>query len=80
MRPRSQTIGTLGRVPARAITPRPTIPTPPPERGGGGAIRGWLRGAMLDNVGLKFLSMVLAVTVFLLVNLQLRRRACGKEM
>jgi len=70
MRPRSQTIGTLGRVPARAITPLPIIPTPPPppERGARGAIRGWLRGAMLDNVGLKFLSMVLAVTVFLLVN------------
>ncbi|HEU4732984.1 MAG TPA: CdaR family protein, partial [Kofleriaceae bacterium] len=28
----------------------------------------WLRGAMFDNIGLKFLSMVLAVTVFLLVN------------
>ncbi len=69
MRSRSQTIGTLGRVPARAITPLPIIPTPPPpERGARGAIRGWLRGAMLDNVGLKFLSMVLAVTVFLLVN------------
>ena len=69
MRPRSQTIGMLGRVPARAITPLPIIPTPPPpERGARGAIRGWLRGAMLDNVGLKFLSMVLAVTVFLLVN------------
>jgi len=69
MRPRSQTIGTLGRVTARAITPLPIIPAPPPpQRGARGAIRGWLRGAMLDNVGLKFLSMVLAVTVFLLVN------------
>ncbi|HEX7835894.1 MAG TPA: CdaR family protein, partial [Kofleriaceae bacterium] len=28
----------------------------------------WLRGAMFDNLGLKFLSMVLAVTVFLLVS------------
>jgi YbbR domain-containing protein len=40
-------------------------PDPPPERG---PVRGWLRSAMFDNVGLKFLSMVLAVTVFLLVN------------
>jgi len=64
MRPRSQTIGTLGRIPARATTPPPVAP-PPSDRGAG---RGWLRSAMFDNVGLKFLSMVLAVTVFLLVN------------
>jgi YbbR domain-containing protein len=68
MRPRSQTIGTLGRTPARVS--RPPQPArspvdPPPERG---AVRRWLRGALLDNLGLKFLSMVLAVTVFLLVN------------
>lgn len=79
MRPRSQTIGTLGRVPARAITPLPIIPTPPPpERGARGAIRGWLRGAMLDNVGLKFLSMVLAVTVFLLVNTEKDREITAR--
>jgi YbbR domain-containing protein len=66
MRPRSETIGTLGRSPARATTPLPIAPPPPqPERG---PVRGWLRSAMFDNVGLKFLSMVLAVTVFLLVN------------
>jgi len=71
MRPRSQTIGTLGRAPARATrppaaAPPPIVPDPPPpERG---VIRRWLRSAMFDNVGLKFLSMVLAVTVFLLVN------------
>jgi YbbR domain-containing protein len=72
MRPRSQTIGTLGRSPAR-VTKQPTMatrppvvpPPPPPDRG---ALRRWLRGAIFDNVGLKFLSMVLAVTVFLLVN------------
>jgi YbbR domain-containing protein len=68
MRPRSQTIGTLGRAPARVS--RPPEPArspvdPPPERG---AVRRWLRSALLDNLGLKFLSMVLAVTVFLLVN------------
>jgi YbbR domain-containing protein len=68
MRPRPQAIGTLGRAPARAITQPPAAPqrSPrPPERS---PARGWLRSAMFDNVGLKFLSMVLAVTVFLLVN------------
>jgi YbbR domain-containing protein len=72
VRQRSQTIGTLGRAPARVSKPPMTIPTPvvpqpppPPERG---AVGRWLRGAMFDNLGLKFLSMVLAVTVFLLVN------------
>ena len=72
MRQRSQTIGTLGRAPARISKPPTTIPTPvvpqpplPPERG---VLGRWLRSAMFDNLGLKFLSMVLAVTVFLLVN------------
>jgi YbbR domain-containing protein len=70
MRPRSETLGSLGRAPARA-TRQPTIPPPappappPPDRG---AIRRWLHGAMFENIGLKFLSMVLAATVFLLVN------------
>jgi YbbR domain-containing protein len=67
MRQRSQSIGTLGRVPARSTTPIPvTPPAPaPPERG---PLRGWLQSAMFDNLGLKFLSIVLAVTVFLVVN------------
>lgn len=67
MRARSQTIGTLGRSPARATLPPPVPPQtpPPPERG---AVRRWLQSAMFENVGLKFLSVVLAVTVFLLVN------------
>jgi YbbR domain-containing protein len=65
MRRRSETIGTLGRIPARAATAPPSAPPPPSERG---PVRGWLRSAMFDNVGLKFLSIVLAVTVFLLVN------------
>src|SRR5215470_4681507 len=68
MRSRPPTLGTLGRTPARVskqppVAPRP--PAPPPERG---AVRRWLRSAMFDNLGLKFLSMVLAVTVFLLVS------------
>lgn len=37
----------------------------PPDRGGA---RRWIHGALFDNVGIKFLSLVLAVTVFLLVN------------
>jgi len=70
VRQRSQTIGTLGRAPARVSRPpqppaRSPVGPPPPERG---AVRRWLRGALFDNLGLKFLSMVLAVTVFLLVN------------
>ncbi len=74
MRQRSQTIGTLGRAPARSNRPasipsrpppRTPDPTPVPEKG---AIRRWLHGAFAENLGLKFLSIVLAVTVFLLVN------------
>jgi YbbR domain-containing protein len=42
----------------------PAEPQPPPR----GALRRWIRGALLDNIGIKFLSLVLAVTVFLLVN------------
>ncbi len=49
-----------GRMPAAALPA-----DPPPERG---AVRRWIRGALLDNVGVKLLSLVLAVTVFLLVN------------
>lgn len=73
MRPRSQTISTLGRTPSRKSRQQPiAMPPrePPPEPG---AIRRWIRGALFDNVGLKFLSMVLAVTVFLLVNTDTER-------
>ena len=68
MRTRSQSIGPLGRAPARAGQQPPIMPPddePAPERG---AVRRWLHGALFENVGLKFLSMVLAITVFLLVN------------
>jgi YbbR domain-containing protein len=69
VRQRSQTIGTLGRSPARQSGPMPTSPSPaeppPPERG---AVSRWIHSALFDNIGLKFLSFVLAVTVFLLVN------------
>jgi hypothetical protein len=70
------TIGNLGRAPARTsgrLPPFSTLPPPvppradppPPERGW---LRHHLREAFLGNLGLKFLSLVLALTVFLLVN------------
>ncbi len=72
MRNRHETIGALGRSPARqskAPVPSPPKPrdpiNPPPDRG---ALRRWIHGALFENTGLKFLSLVLAVTVFLLVN------------
>jgi YbbR domain-containing protein len=49
------------------VSPPPNQPAPAPPRDDN-ALRKWLRGALFDNVALKFLSMVLAVTVFLLVN------------
>ena len=65
MRPRSQTLGAVGR--SRSSRLPATVPPkePPPERG---AVRRWIHGALFDNIGIKFLSLVLAVTVFLLVN------------
>jgi YbbR domain-containing protein len=69
VRPRSQTIGTLGKSPARQPGKSPVQPPQPPEpQGERGLLRRWIHGALFDNVGLKFLSLVLAVTVFLLIN------------
>ena len=72
MRKRSETIGPLGRAPARqgrkTIEPPREAPPPPLPSAEKGAVRRWLHGALFENVGLKALSMVLAVTVFLLVN------------
>ena len=71
MRKRSETIGPLGRAPARqgrAMIEPPREVLPPPTTTDKGAVRRWLHGALFENVGLKALSMVLAVTVFLLVN------------
>jgi YbbR domain-containing protein len=69
-RNRTQTIGALGKSPGRpskqmAAPPPPPGAEVPPERG---RVRRWIHGALFDNLILKFLSMVLAVTVFLLIN------------
>lgn len=71
MRRRSDTIGSLGRAPAR----RSTAPTPPPVRlpptepsPERGSLRRFIHGALFENMGLKALSLILAITVFLLVN------------
>jgi YbbR domain-containing protein len=66
VRSRSETLGSLGRAPARTSRVPPNMP--PLGEPHHGAIRRWLRGAFLENIGLKFLSLVLAATVFLLVN------------
>lgn len=83
MRPKSETIGALGRSPARTSHAPPRAPEPPrPPRSPGpetGALSRWLHGALFDNVALKFLSLVLAVTVFLLVNTD-REREIGARV
>jgi len=68
MRNKQETLGSLGRAPARTtkLPSRQTPPSDPPAEKG--ALRRWIHGALFDNVGLKFLSIVLAITVFLLVN------------
>lgn len=65
-RKRPDTISALGRSPARSpARPAAMPPDPPRDRFN---LRDFLHAALFENVGLKFLSMVLAVTVFLLVN------------
>jgi YbbR domain-containing protein len=65
VRKRSDTIGNIGRAPARRLPPPSRAPVEPPERGGA---RRWIHGALFENMGLKGLSLILAITVFLLVN------------
>lgn len=75
-RARTPTLSSLGRSPSRIAPVKPATPTPPPPSQfpakdpapEGNAVGRWLRGALFENVGLKFLSLVLAITVFLLVN------------
>jgi YbbR domain-containing protein len=79
-RRKHETIGALGRAPARQSLSSLPLPPPPPEPPvERGAIRRWIHGALFDNLGLKFLSMVLAVTVFLLVNTD-RDREASKQV
>src|SRR5689334_17706877 len=59
----------MGRAPARrpmgtSLSPKPPV-EPTPDRS---AVSRWLHGALFENVGLKALSLILAITVFLLVN------------
>lgn len=65
-RPRRDSISALGRPQRRSTTQAEPIRVerPPPREGVGG----WLRGALVDNAGLKLLSLILALTVYLLVN------------
>jgi len=81
VRKRSETIGKLGRAPARLSSePRRRAPThvPPPDHSERGALRRWLRSALLDNLALKGLSMILAITVFLLVNTDREREISAR--
>jgi YbbR domain-containing protein len=73
-RRKDPTIGSLGRSPARSGPAKDPIEMPT-ERG---PIRRWVHAALFENVALKFLSMVLAVTVFLLVNTDRDREKSGE--
>jgi YbbR domain-containing protein len=64
-----ESISSIGRIPARVgRPPAPPAPEPPPPAPAGPRLRAYLRGALFANVGLKFVSLVLALTVFILVN------------
>jgi YbbR domain-containing protein len=84
-RKKDDTLGSLGRAPARTggttrlpsyVAPRPPTQTPPDD--GSGRIKEWLREAFLGNLGLKFLSLVLALTVFLLINTDREREITAR--
>jgi YbbR domain-containing protein len=82
VRQKPQTLTSLGRAPARTgHASEPRVPAPPPEgpTPNRDRVRRWIHSALFDNVGLKFLSLVLAVTVFLLVNTD-RDREIGAEV
>jgi len=67
---RPETLSALRRPPPRVNTIDGGLPSGEAERFGGRG-RGpgtWLRSALTENLGLKLLSMILALTVYLLVN------------
>ncbi len=64
-RPRRDSISSIGKPSRRATTQFDAIRSERPPPGGVG---GWLRGALVDNAALKLLSLILALTVYLLVN------------
>jgi YbbR domain-containing protein len=83
-RKKDDTLGSLGRAPARTggrlpsyVAPRPPTATPPPEDRSE-RVKEFLREAFLGNLGLKFLSLVLALTVFLLVNTDREREITAR--
>jgi YbbR domain-containing protein len=80
--PRLETVSALGRAPARVAPRMPSLPSmpPPPEepRSLWQRTRVWLHGALFDNLVLKFVSMVLALTVFILVNTDREREIVAR--
>jgi len=70
VRDKPPTLSNLGRMPARqSRTELPMQPPEEPDDDGRGVVGRWIHGALFVNTGLKFLSLILAVTVFLLVNI-----------
>jgi len=79
--PRLETVSALGRAPARiGMRPPAPVPPPPPEepRSAWQRLRSWLRGAFVDNLVLKFVSLILALTVFILVNTDREREIVAR--
>jgi YbbR domain-containing protein len=71
MRGRQDTLSQLGRGPGRlrSTAEMPRVPDPlDREPGRRGTLGGWIRGALFDNAGIKLLALILALTVYLLVN------------
>jgi len=74
---RLETVSALGRAPARTGRIEPP-PLPPEDQSPWARVRSLLRGAFLENLILKFVSMVLALTVFILVNTDREREIVAR--
>src|SRR5688500_8987503 len=70
MRGRRETLSQLRKPPPRTPTIDGSLPRGEREPGADDrrGLAAWLRGAFSDNLGLKLLSLILAATVYLLVN------------